>query len=344
MIRSSDGPIQQWSHMIYNRFGNTGMVVSRLGMGCFQLGKPEFGEEVMGRVMEEAIAGGVNLIDTADTYFESEVRVGKALKANGKRDSVFLSTKVYKVHSHGGETKTPRLARNGRTNILRAVEESLRRLQVEHVDLLLLHHPDSGVGVEETMKALDGVVKSGKARYVGASNHYAWQVEYSQRVAERMGLEKFSVVQNCYSAVQRTLEMEYLHYVRKMGLGLMVYSPLGVGLLTGNFEAVKNVEGQAGEFRKGLEKRGMFEGMVKGLNEIAREVGMGVNQLAMMWVLSKPVVSVALLGGTEVGHFRSIFEVIDKPLEAGVVGRIDALTEGAVYLPYRNQAEVEGGG
>jgi aryl-alcohol dehydrogenase-like predicted oxidoreductase len=298
----------------------------------------------MAEVMGAAIEGGVNLIDTADSYFDAEVRVGKAIKVNGWRDRVFLSTKVYTVHSHGGPgTKGAKIARNSRGNILRGVENSLRRLQVEHVDVLLLHHPDSGAPVEESMRALDAVVKSGKARYVGASNHYAWQVAYSQGVAERLGLERFSVVQNCYNVVWRVLELEYLHYVRKMGLGLMVYSPLGVGLLTGAFEAVKGVEGQAGDFRKVLEMRGIFEGMVRGVNEIAREVGMTVPQVAMGWLLAKEVVSTVLLGGTEAGHFREAFAVVERPLDAEIVKRLDALTAAAVWLPYRNQPEVSGG-
>jgi aryl-alcohol dehydrogenase-like predicted oxidoreductase len=329
--------------MQYNRFGQTGMNVSRVGLGTFLLGKMAADEALMEGIVGAAIEGGVNLIDTADTYFDAEIRLGKALKRLGKRDQVFLSTKVYKVHSHGGDSKTPRLARNSRTNILNAIDASLRRLSVEHVDVLLLHHPDSQASVEESMRALDHVVKAGKARYVGASNHYAWQVAYSQSVAERLGLEKFSVVQNCYSLVWRVVELEYLHYLRKMGLGFMVYSPLGVGLLTGDFEAVKAVEGQAGEFRRGLERRGIFEGMVRGINEVAREVGMTVAQLAMAWLFAKPVVSTVLLGATEAGHLRSVFEVVDRPLDAGVVEKLDALTAAAIYLPYRNQPEVSGG-
>jgi aryl-alcohol dehydrogenase-like predicted oxidoreductase len=328
--------------MIYNRFGNTGMTVSRIAVGGFLVGKDDIEEAKVHRIIDAAIDGGVNLIDTADTYFDSELRIGRALKSNGKRDDVFLCTKLYQVHSNAGK-----LARNSRTNILRGIDNSLRRLQTDHVDAYLLHHPDSHAAVEETMRALDLVVKSGKARYVGCSNHYAWQIAHSQGVARQLGTEPFSIVQNCYNALCRVVEQEYLHFLRKFNLGMMVYSPLCVGLLTGEHKPGQRIAamGQAGEFQRTVEAigPGVLERIIHGLSAIAAEQGLTLSQLAILWLLAKPVVSAVLLGGTEPEHFRSIFEAIERPLDAAVVERIDALTAPTIHIPYRNQPEVTGG-
>jgi len=332
--------------MKYNRFGNTGMNVSRLAVGAMTFGGA-WGTvvdlETAQRITDHAIEHGVNAIDTADTYGDSELLVGKILKANGKRNQVFLSTKVYKHHSHDKH-----LGRNSRINILGAIDDSLRRLQVDHVDLLMLHHADADTPVDETVMALDSVVKQGKARYVGSSNHYAWQIAYHNAVAARLHAEPLVMAQNGYALVDRTAELELLHLVGKFNLGFMAYSPLGAGLLAKGFDSKNPVptKGRPTDFKKRVDQTGsdVVYRMLDELQSIAKEQSLALNQLAVLWLLAKPVVSIVLMGGSKPEHFASLLEIADKTLEGAVVERLDKLTEPARYGPYKNQPIAAGPG
>jgi aryl-alcohol dehydrogenase-like predicted oxidoreductase len=321
--------------MQYNRFGNTGMEISRLGLGTMSFGA-KVDLEAAQRITDQAIERGVNLIDTADTYGESEVLIGKILKANSKRENVFLCTKVYKHHAHGNH-----LGRNSRINIVNAMDNALRRLQVDHVDLFQIHHPDAQTPVDETIMALDSLVKAGKTRYVGCSNHYAWQIAYSNAVAEKLHAEPMSTAQNSYSLMDRVVELELLHLVRKFNVGFMAYSFLAGGLLARHYDAQHPIglKDRAAEFKNRIDRNGsdLVYRLLDDLRGIAKEQSLSLNQLATAWLLSKPVVSTVLVAGSKVEHFSTLYDVADKPLDAAVVQRLDQLTEPAIYAPYKNQ-------
>jgi 1-deoxyxylulose-5-phosphate synthase len=165
--------------MIYTQFGNTGMSVSRYCLGAMTFGN-ELPKEQVSRVIDEAIERGVNFIDTAESYGPSEAVLGELLGT--KRDKIFLATKAYEKYSHDG-----RVGRNSRINLLTSIDRSLRALRTDHVDLYQLHHPDPETPVDETMETLDHLVKTGKIRYAGVSNHYAWQMTYMNAQAALRG-------------------------------------------------------------------------------------------------------------------------------------------------------------
>jgi 1-deoxyxylulose-5-phosphate synthase len=320
--------------MQYTRFGNTGMIVSRLSLGTMTFGG-KVDQAVGQRITDEAIEHGVNLVDTADTYGESETLLGNIFKANGKRDSVFVCTKVYKRHSHG-----EKLGRNSRINIMNAIDRSLRRLQTDHVDLLQLHHPDADTPIDETVMALDAVIKTGKARYVGCSNHYAWQMAYHNAIARQLHAEPLVSVQSAYNLVHRILELEVFHFVRKFNFAFMVYSPLGGGTLARQYDSQHPAEpnSRTAEYQDKLDKIGSnIYTILDGLHAMAREEKMPIHQLATLWLLARPVVSTVLLGGSRPEHFSTMYEIADKTLDAAVVKRMDDLTEPAIYAPYKNQ-------
>jgi aryl-alcohol dehydrogenase-like predicted oxidoreductase len=318
------------------------MMVSRMGLGTMTFGET-IDQAAAQRIADDAIARGVNLVDTADTYGDSEIVLGNILKANSKRDQVFLCTKVYKRHSHGEH-----LGRNSRTNITNALNNSLRRLQVDHVDLLQLHHPDPQTPIDETMRTLDTLIKAGKVRYAGCSNHYAWQIAYSNAVAAKLQTDTLVSVQSSYNMVDRVQELELLHFCRKFNVAFMVYAPLAAGLLAKDFDAAHPADKKqrSGQYVGRLENAGTsgIYGMIEELRGIAREQELALNQLATLWLLAKPVVTVTLMGGSKAEHFSSILDVADRTLDPALVARIDRITEAAIYGAFKNQPRVDGPG
>ena len=210
----------------------------------------------------------------------------------------------------------------------------------------MIHHPDADTPVDETAMTLDTVVKQGKARYVGCSNHYAWQIAYHNAVAARLHTEPLVMAQNGYALVDRTAELELHHYLRKFNLGFMAYSPLGAGLLAKGFDSKHPVpeKGRPMEFKKRVDKTGSdaVYRMLDELQTIAKEQGLALNQLAAAWLLAKPVVSIVLMGGSKPDHFSTLLEIADKTLDASVIERLDKLTEPAIYGPYKNQPIASG--
>jgi aryl-alcohol dehydrogenase-like predicted oxidoreductase len=325
--------------MQYNLFGNSGMEVSRLGLGTMTFGE-KVDQATAQRITDEAIAGGVNLIDTADSYGDSEIVLGHIFKANKKREQIVLCTKVYNRHSNGEH-----IGRNSRINVTNALNASLARLQVDHVDLLQLHHPDPQTPIDETMMTLDTLVKAGKVRHVGCSNHYAWQIAYSNGIAARLHTEPLISVQSSYNALDRIVEMDLLHFVRKFNIALMVYSPLGAGLLAKDFDRKHPVDekSRAGSYRGRIGAEQVYT-ILERLQQIAKAQGVALNQLAILWLLAKPVVSTVLMGGSKPEHFSTVTEIADKTLPKEVVEEIDKLTEPGIYGPFKNQPRVSGPG
>ncbi len=320
--------------MEYTRFGNTGMEISRLSLGGMTFGR-SLDRAQCARVIDEALDRGVNFIDTADSYGDSEAILGELLSPE-KRERVFLATKVYRQSCRGGKA-----ARNSRTNILDSLERSLRLLKTGYVDLYQLHHPDPHTPIQETLATLDTIVKQGKARYAGVSNHYAWQMALMLGEAKARGLEPIVSYQANYSILDRQLEIEAVEFLRKFNLALMCYSPLSSGVLTGKYHTGKGLpEGSRATAVRYLDRYIASESVARILVElkpIAAEQGLELNQLAILWLLAKPHVTTVILGGSRPEHFSQIYDAMGRPLPEETVQKIDAVSESCIYSPYLNQ-------
>src|SRR4051812_10439518 len=219
--------------MEFRRLGNSGLVVSAVGLGTNNLGM-RLDEQRSREVVHAALDEGVTLFDTADSYGASEERLGQFLE--GRRDDVVLATKF------GGDVRRRGLsngedwgARGSRRYVRRAVESSLRRLRTDWIDLYQLHRPDDATPVEETLSALDDLVRAGKVRYVGSSNFTGWQVAHAEWTSRTRGLERFVSAQNEYSWLSRDVERDLVPALEEYGIGLLPYYPLANGLLTGKY-------------------------------------------------------------------------------------------------------------
>src|ERR1700691_2966895 len=220
--------------MKYRRLGNTGLIVSELALGTMQFGGKmnmgNLGQDDTTRIVKLALAKGINFIDTADVYSlgDSETFLGNSLK--GVRNEIVLATKVRLPmggnFNHSGAT---------RVNILREVEASLRRLQTDYIDLYQIHGWDSNTALEETLRTLDDLVRQGKVRYIGLSNFMSWQAATAVMLQERLGLEKYVTAQMHYSLVGRGLEYEFQSLAEYHNIGILVWSPLAGGFLSGKY-------------------------------------------------------------------------------------------------------------
>lgn len=291
--------------MRYKKLGNTGLFVSELCLGTMTFGGEEGMWGKVGRLRQaeaeqlvgSALDAGINFIDTANIYSEgrSEEITGQALK-NLKipRENVVVATKVF------GETGTAGVNSRGssRYHILSSVKESLRRLQLDHIDLYQLHGFDPATPVEETLYALDTLVRQGHVRYIGISNWAAWQIVKALGIAERLGLARFASLQAYYTIAGRDLERELVPMMQSEGLGLMVWSPLAGGLLSGKY--TRDGQGEAGSRRLEFDfppvnKDRAFD-CVDAMREVADAKGATVAQVALAWLLHQQAVTSVIIG------------------------------------------------
>ena len=323
--------------MDYVNFGSVGLKVSQLALGLGFRGQKSKDEAQ--RVVEHAIDRGINLIDCANVYGmmdsrensgSSEIVLGKALK--GKRDEVVITSKV--CSKIGPEPNDNGLSRY---HILREVERSLKRLETDHLDVYLVHGFDASTPLEETMQALDDLVHSGKVRYIGCCNFAAWQVCRALWISDIKSLTPFMCIQNRYNLIHRKLEDEMFGLVREQGLGVMAFSPLAVGLLSGTY-----VPGQPppagshwGRSDRSLDE--LFQGAsgeaVTTLIDLAKEIGKTPAQLALAWVLSQPEVTVAITGGDTTQHLDDNLGALDIELDDTVREKLDTVSEAFVKNP-----------
>lgn len=329
--------------MQYARFGNTAMNVSRLCLGTMHFGSDHLDPDACARVVDEAIDNGVNFIDTAEGYGPSEGILGPIV--SGKRDRVFISTKVFSLHTHDDHC-----GRNSRHNILKSCEDSLAKLKTDYIDLYLLHHPDPDTPLEETVQILDELVRDGKVRYFGCSNHYAWQMALMLGCAARHGWRPVVTNQVCYNIIDRPAEVEFVPFGKKMNVPIMAYSPLSGGLLTGKYERGQPLpEDSAIKTRFGGKLERMHETndvhhVLDRLRPIAAEHQVSLAQLSLMWLLAKPAAGTVIVGGSRPEHFTPAYEIADRELAPEVVECIDALSERQVYKYFRNQPFTDGPG
>lgn len=323
--------------MEYVNFGKAGVKVSPLALGLGFRGQGD--ENVAQRLIEHAIDSGINLIDCANVYGpmddranigRSEVILGKAIK--GKRDDVVITSKVF---SHIGQG--PNDYGLSRYHIMREIDRSLTRLDTDHIDVYLIHGPDDTTPQEETMRALDDLVRSGKVRYLGCCNHHAWQVCKALWIADSINATPYMCVQNMYNLLNRDLETEMFGLVREEELGVMCYSPLSVGLLSGVYSADEPPpDGTlwARRYREEYDRRmsGATGQVITTLKRLADALGKTPAQLAVAWVVSHPEVTVAISGSDTIEQLDDTLGGVGWELDAAVRDELDEVSRSFVRL------------
>ncbi|WP_426242954.1 aldo/keto reductase [Nocardioides sp. LHG3406-4] len=307
--------------MKYRTLGRTGIRVSPYALGAMMfgaMGNPDHDEST--RIIHRALDAGINFVDTADIYSggESEVIVGKALK--GRRDDVVLATKANFPMSDD-----PNHRGNSGRWLTRAVEDSLRRLQTDHLDLYQIHRPDPDTDIEETLSALTDLIQSGKVRAIGTSTFPASEIVEAQWVAERRGLARFRTEQPPYSIVNRVIEREVLPVTQRYGMGTLVWSPLAQGLLTGRIR-----RGQANETHRSASMPVHFEhdgklAVVEQLVTLADQAGLRMTHLAMAFAVSHPGVTSAIIGPRTMDHLEDLLAGAEVMLDDDILDRIDEI-------------------
>ncbi|MCC5032218.1 aldo/keto reductase [Streptomyces sp. WAC 00631] len=305
--------------MRYRTLGRTGIKVSPYGLGALMfatsVGNPDPGDSA--RIIHKALDAGINLIDTADAYGDSEEVVGKALQ--GRRDGVVLATKVSRPMGDD-----PNHQGASRRWIMTAVENSLRRLQTDHIDLYQIQRPDPTTDIEETLSALSDLIRSGKVRAIGTSTMPASDILDAQWVAERRGLARFHTEQPPYSLLDRGIEREVLPVAQRHGVGTLVWGPLGQGLLTGRVrKGGPNELRRAGFFRHMTDERRVDA--VERFTSLAGEAGLPLTHLAMAFAIAHPGVTSALVGPRTMNHLDDLLAGIDVTLTDDLLDRIDEI-------------------
>jgi aryl-alcohol dehydrogenase-like predicted oxidoreductase len=304
--------------------GSSGLRVSQVGLGCNNFGWT-IDEEASRVVVHKALDCGVTLFDTADYYGttpgDSETVLGNILK--GQRESVILSTK-FGVPAEGGHPN------NSRSFILKAIEGSLRRLRTDRIDLYMIHWPDSTTAMEETLRALDDLVKAGKVRYIACSNLAPWRMVEAKWIAREASTHSFVAAQNEYSLLVRDAERDLIPALNAYRMGLIPYFPLASGLLTGKYQS----DGEGGRLQSNFLKLGdrfMTEpniAAVKRLDEYAKAHGRSLVELAMSWLADKPIISGIIAGATRPEQVEQNVRAVDWKLTAEDRVAIDKLLTG----------------
>ncbi|MEZ4416125.1 MAG: aldo/keto reductase [Gemmatimonadota bacterium] len=319
--------------------GRTGIRVSALALGTANFADPTPEAEAR-LILDRAIDAGINLIDTGDSYGggEAERIIGRALKANGRRQQVVVSTKVFPPTGPG-----PNDRGNSRLHILRACHESLQRLQTDYIDLYFLHRFDPDTHPEETLRALDDLVREGKVRYVACSTFPAWRVMEALAISERRGYARLCCEQPPYNLLDRRIENELLPLCREHQLGVLVWAPIAQGVLAGRYaNAAALPEGSRARSRGGIyAERVTAEGIAVGNRfvALARETGMSPIQLAVLWAKDQPGVTAPLIGPRTAAHLEDYLPVGDMRLSDEVRRACDDLVPpGTMVVNFHNSA------
>ena len=335
--------------MDYRRLGTSGLHVSALsfGAGTFGGSGPLFGAwgttdaREARRLVDISLDAGVTLFDSADVYSDgaSEEVLGAAIK--GRRDRLLLSTKTSLPMGDG-----PNDAGSSRSRLIEATEDALRRLGTDHLDLLQLHAFDAGTPIEETLSALDDLVRAGKVRYIGVSNFSGWQLMKSLAVADRRGFSRYVAHQVYYSLVGRDYEWELMPLALDQGLGAVVWSPLGWGRLTGKIRRGTPVPAgsrlhDTAQFGPPVDDQRLFE-VVDALDLVARDTGKTVPQIAIAWLLARPSVSSVLIGARNEEQLRQNLGAIGWTLSAEHTAVLDAASALSAPYPYFAYQRQEG--
>ena len=322
--------------MRYNQLGNTGMFVSELCLGTMTFGaageNAQWGliasldQKGVNDIVARSIAAGVNFFDTADVYSfgDSERLLGQSLRDLGvKRSDVIIATKV-----HGAMGQGPNERGSSRGHIMDSVDASLERLQLDHIDLYQLHGTDTVTPIDETLRALDDLVASGKVRYVGVSNWQAWRIAKALGIAERKGFSRFETIQSYYSIAGRDLEREIVPLINEEKLGLMVWSPMAGGLLSGKYGpgAPGNGEGRRAAFNFPPVNEDRAWAAVAVMRDIAKKHDVSVATVALGYVLAKPFVMSVIIGASRMEQLEQNLAAAEVKLDADDLAKLDEVS------------------
>ena len=302
--------------MEYRKLGRSGVLVSPLCLGTMNFGGST-NEEDSFAIMRKAVDSGINFFDTANVYNkgESERITGAFLKANNLRDQIVLATKVF---SRMGDL--PNEAGGTRYHIVKACEDSLRRLQTDHIDLYQLHRPPLAHSQEETLRALDDLIHAGKILYIGCSTHPAWMVMEALALSERYGLNRYISEQPPYNLLDRRIENELVPLCQKYDLAILPWSPLAMGILAGRYaRADQYPEDSRARLwdsslvRARVTQRGIDVG--QSVKKMAEERGMTASQLSLLWTKDQPGVTAPIIGPRTLAHLEDALAILDKSFD-----------------------------
>jgi aryl-alcohol dehydrogenase-like predicted oxidoreductase len=304
--------------MKYTQLGRSGLEVSRICLGCMTYGTPKWRPWVLDEVdsrpfYKKALDLGINFFDTADMYSMgvSEEVTGRALREMANMEEIVLATKVHFPMGDG-----PNMGGISRKHIVQACEASLRRLGVETIDLYQIHRFKSSVPIEETLAALDHLVRQGKVRYIGASSGYAWQMARSLSISERRGWARFISMQNHYNLVYREEEREMIPLCLEEGVGLIPWSPLARGRLARTTPSPSEGTTRADNdpYAVDLYDSPSDSKVIEAVRKVASELGILPSEVALAWLLQKPGVAAPIVGATKIEHLESAVRALDIKL------------------------------
>jgi aryl-alcohol dehydrogenase (NADP+) len=320
--------------MRHVRLGRTGLSISRLCLGTMTFGV-QCDEAASVAILDRAAAGGITFLDTADVYplgggldtvGRTEEILGRWLQ--GRRHEFVVATKCF-----GAMSSRPWDRGNSRKHILDAIEGSLRRLRTDYVDLYQLHHPDPGTPIDETLRALDDVVRAGKARYVGCSNFHAYQVARALGRSEVLGVARFDSVQPRFNLLFRQIERELLPLCQEERLAVIPYNPLAGGFLSGKHRretgpaaGTRFTLGSAAQRYQERYWREREFATVDALRSLAAEAGMSLTRMAVAWVLAHPTITAPIVGASRPEQLDDVLPAADKDLDGGLKARLDEAT------------------
>lgn len=315
--------------MQYTHLGRTGATVSRIALGTMNFGR-HAGEDASHRILDAAFEAGINFIDTADIYGKGEVEsiLGRWFATNpGRRDEVVLGTKLYIPLSDA-----PNARGLNALHIRRAVEDSLRRLQTDHIDLYQFHHIDRATSWDETWEATERLVRDGKVVYVGSSNFAGWNIAQAQEIARSRHFLGLVSEQSIYNLLERTVELEVLPAAQAYGLGFLPWSPLAGGLLAGAISQAEGGRRDSGRALLGHDARvrrvAQHRGRVGEFEGLAAERRVAPGALALAWLLSRPGVTAPVVGPRTEDQLASAVAALDVTVDADLTARLDELFPG----------------
>ncbi|OGP91705.1 MAG: aldo/keto reductase [Deltaproteobacteria bacterium RBG_16_47_11] len=317
--------------MEYRRLGRSGLKISSLVLGTMNFGNPTSKEESL-KIVDRAIEAGINLFDCADVYAEGESEriLGEAFARNGKRKDIFITSKVFMRTSPG-----PNDAGNSKHHIIESCEASLKRLRTDHIDIYFFHRTDFNIPQDESLAALDLLVRQGKIRYIGSSTHPAWRIVEAFWISDRYHYPKFICEQPPYNLLDRRIENEIVPMCKAYDLGLITWSPLAQGVLAGRYTDPSNLpEGSRGTQKRIYAERITQKGIEVSLKLTERAKGKGctVAQLAIAWILNQPGITGAIIGPRTLGQLEDLLLSADIKIDEPDLKFCDALVPPGTYV------------
>lgn len=324
--------------MEYRSLGRTGVQVSALCLGCMNFGWGTEEKDAI-RIIHRAMDVGINFLDTANVYGRgaSEEIVGKALKMDGRRDRVFLATKVY----NRMDDEDPNAWGSHRYHIMKECEAQLKRLQTDHIDLYQLHRPHTSVPIDETLRALDDLVRQGKVRYLGTSTFAAWQIVEALWVSKELGLNRFVCEQPPYNILDRRIERELLPCCQTYGIAVIPWSPIAGGILTGKYrKGQPRPEGSRYETGPALMNRDNERALeiAEKVVELAKERECTPSQYAIAWCMAQPGVTSPIIGPRTMEQLEDNLGALHVKFTDEDFSRVNALVEPGSYVSAYYQA------